>query len=135
MRPPPLGKLYNGFALTHTKQLCPTGWHVPSYQELQDLANYAGGDYAAVNLRSTSGWNPPGLPATNSSNFTALPSGIRNQDGFFQEAERRTNFGSNTIPNLNEENFYSKAIFGDQEFIYTGDTKKSLGMACRCIKD
>ena len=97
---------------------------MPSYQELQDLVNYAGGDYASVDLRTTALWNPPGLPATNSSNFTALPSGIRNQDGFFQEAERRTNFGSRTTSNSNTANFYSKAIFGDQERIYTDNVKK-----------
>tara|TARA_R100000306_G_scaffold24583_3_gene27745 strand:+ start:46325 stop:47791 length:1467 start_codon:yes stop_codon:yes gene_type:complete len=129
------GHLYNGYALNSTKQLCPTGWHVPSYQELQDLVNYAGGDYASVDLRTTALWNPPGLPATNSSNFTALPSGIRNQEGFFQEAERRTNFGSRTTSNSNTANFYSKAIFGDQERIYTDNVKKTLGMPCRCIKD
>jgi uncharacterized protein (TIGR02145 family) len=129
------GKLYNGYALNNTRNLCPEGWHVPSYQELQDLVNYGGGDFASVDLRSTILWNPPGLPATNSSGFTALPSGIRNQEGGFQERERRTNFGSSTSSASNTENFYSKAIFGDQEFIYTDGTKKTLGLPCRCIKD
>lgn len=129
------GKLYNGYTFLNNKKLCPNGWRIPSYQEIQDMVNYAGGDYASVAIRSTTSWNPPGLPATNSSAFTAVASGIRNEAGFFQERERRTNFGSATSPISNAANFYTKAIFADQEFIFTENLTKKFGVPCRCIKD
>ncbi|MCB0466120.1 MAG: fibrobacter succinogenes major paralogous domain-containing protein, partial [Aequorivita sp.] len=129
------GNLYNGYALSDTRNICPEGWHVPSYEELQDMINYAGGDHASVNLRSTNLWNPPGLPATNSSGFTALPSGIRNEAGFFQELERRTNIGSKTTPFQNTNNFYTKAVFADQAYVFTENTSKNRGVPCRCVKD
>lgn len=129
------GKLYNWYALANSVSICPEGWHVPTYQELQDLANYTGGDHTSYNLRSPDLWNPPGIPATNSFGFSALPSGIRNAEGWFQEGERRTNFGSNYSSSSTPQNFYSKAIFADQEIVYTANSSKNTGMPCRCVKD
>jgi uncharacterized protein (TIGR02145 family) len=36
----PFGKLYNWFACVDARQLCPTGWHVPSDSEWSELVNY-----------------------------------------------------------------------------------------------
>ncbi|MEZ4778329.1 MAG: FISUMP domain-containing protein [Flavobacteriaceae bacterium] len=129
------GKLYNGYVLSNSANICPKGWRVPTIQELQDLVNYAGGDYVSPSLRSPDLWNPPGIPATNSSGFSALPSGVRNPEGWFQEGERRTNFGSSSHPTQDTGKMYSKALFADQERVYTETTLKTIGVPCRCIKE
>lgn len=129
------GKLYNGYALLNSVSICPEGWHVPNFQEVQALVNYAGGDHKSYNLRSPDLWNPPGIPATNSSGFSALPSGLRNAEGFFQEAERRTNIASILSSSSEPENFYSKGIFADLEFIVNNNLNKNTGLPCRCVKD
>ena len=84
------GKLYNHYAVTDSRGLCPTGWHVPSDSEWTILENQLGGSsVAGGSLKSTatqptpSGWNPPNTGATNSSGFTALPGGLRASDGGF----------------------------------------------------
>ena len=41
------GKLYNWYAVNDSRGLCPTGWHVPSYDEWVTLANYLGGGAVA----------------------------------------------------------------------------------------
>jgi len=84
------GKLYNHYAVTDSRGLCPTGWHVPSDAEWTTLENQLGGSNVAGGaLKSTAtqptpwGWLSPNTGATNSSGFTALPGGVRGDDGDF----------------------------------------------------
>jgi uncharacterized protein (TIGR02145 family) len=55
------GGLYNWYAVTSSKHLCPIGWHVPSKQEWNILINNVGGASTAGNmLRGTQyGFNAP----------------------------------------------------------------------------
>ncbi len=86
----PYGALYNWYAVdavsTGGKNVCPTGWHVPSDAEWTTLTSFLGGeDVAGGKLKEagTSHWIPPNEGATNSSGFTALPGGYRLHDGTF----------------------------------------------------
>jgi len=126
------GRLYNGYALSNNRQLCPTGWRVPTIQELQDLANFAGGDYASGNLKTITLWDAPNTDATNSSGFSAVPAGTRQSSGSFQALGGETFFGSSA---LKDSKFYSKSIFANQERVYTALPELNTGVSCRCIKD
>ena len=92
------GFLYNWYAAkgifrtgviasTDTLNLCPTGWHVPTDTEWITLTTYLGGiTTAGTVMKSTSTlWNvhSPPSPGTNTSGFSALPGGIRDNDGSF----------------------------------------------------
>ncbi|MFM7033549.1 MAG: fibrobacter succinogenes major paralogous domain-containing protein, partial [Bacteroidota bacterium] len=84
------GKLYNHYAVTDSRGLCPTGWHVPTDAEWTTLENQLGGSSVAGGaLKSTAmqptpgGWASPNTGATNSSGFTALPGLLRNSNGNF----------------------------------------------------
>ena len=128
------GKLYNGFAFEDPRGICPEGWRVPTYQELQDLVNYGGnGDYGSAHLRDTALWNPSDFPSTNSSGFSALPGGQRLGSGSFNGLGNRTNFGSTYVNP--EDKYASKAFFNDQEYIFTDALTRDIGLSCRCIKD
>lgn len=73
----PYGKLYNWFAVTDPRNVCPTGWHVPSDSEWSTLINFLGGmDAASVKLQEAGQvhWSMNGA-GTNTSGFTALPGG------------------------------------------------------------
>lgn len=129
------GKLYNSYALINIRQLCPVGWRVPTIQELQDLANYAGGDYASGNLKTITLWDAPNSDATNSSGFSAVPGGKRQDNGGFQGLGGETFFGSSTINRNNASEFYSKSIFANQDPIVTASPNRNTGVACRCIQD
>jgi len=78
------GKLYNWYAVSDSRGICPTGWHVPSDAEWTTLTDFLGGASAAGGkMKSTAtqptpgGWDPPNTGATNSSGFTGLPGGYR----------------------------------------------------------
>lgn len=65
------GLLYNAHALDDVE--FPTGWHIPTEAELLDLLLTAGG--AAALMSTTSDWNTS-VTGTNTTGFTALPSGM-----------------------------------------------------------
>ena len=73
------GGLYNWYAVS-TNKLCPTGWHVPNDAEWTTLVTTLGGDNIAGSKLQEAGtdyWLCDDRLATNSSGFTALPSGFR----------------------------------------------------------
>lgn len=86
------GGLYNWFALdtasNGSKHICPSGWHIPSGQEFDRLIDRAGGQLVAgIELKETglSHYLSDNLNSTNSTGFTAIPAGYRDQFGSFYE--------------------------------------------------
>ncbi|MCC5935470.1 MAG: PEGA domain-containing protein [Balneolales bacterium] len=74
------GKLYNWFAVTDRRGLCPEGWRVPSDADWTALEDYLGGRNVAgdkLKERGTQHWRSANTGATNESGFSALPGGWR----------------------------------------------------------
>jgi uncharacterized protein (TIGR02145 family) len=131
------GYLYNWYATTETKGLCPTGWHTPTDGEWTTLIVYLGGvDVAGGKLKSigTAYWNNPNTGSTNESGFSAFPGGVRGSDGsFFNNklnalywsiTEIYNNYAWNCFLNYN----LSSVLRGNGYF-------KSFGASIRCLKD
>ena len=81
----PYGGLYNRYAV-NTDKICPTGWHLPSDSEFVTLATFLGGEAVAGSKLKESGtthWIYPNIGATNESGFTAVPGGVRYDNGQF----------------------------------------------------
>jgi uncharacterized protein (TIGR02145 family) len=81
----PYGALYNWYTV-NTSKLAPAGWHVPTDSEWTVLTTFLGGTSVAGEALKSTGttyWQSPNTGATNSSGFSALPSGYRNYDGSF----------------------------------------------------
>lgn len=129
------GKLYNWYALS-TTNICPDGWHIPSLADWQILIDYLGGEnVAGGKLKATNGWDAPNNDASNSSQFSAYPGGMRVEEGgfsllgaqgIFWTTENNSNYGATAIS--------LKNING---VIYTlsGTAAKGEGHSCRCVKD
>jgi len=80
------GKLYNGYAVNDPRGLAPSGWHVPSDEEWENLLDFLGGAEVAEGKMKTIGtthWEWPNKGATNSSGFSGLPGGCYVDRGFF----------------------------------------------------
>ena len=74
------GHLYNQYAVLDERQLCPTGWDVPSVQDFQSLGEALGGmNIAASQMKDDPFWMNADMDNTinNSSGFSILPVGLR----------------------------------------------------------
>jgi uncharacterized protein (TIGR02145 family) len=78
------GRLYNWEA---AMKACPSGWHLPSYEEWQTFVDFFGGDkVAGKKLKAANGWNSDDEKSGNGTDiygFSALPSGYGNSGGIF----------------------------------------------------
>jgi len=81
------GRLYNGYAVTDSRNVCPSGWHVPSLDDVDILIDKLGGEnVAGGKMKSTTAlWTEPSIGATNESWFTGLPAGTRFDAGDFRD--------------------------------------------------
>jgi len=60
--------------------VCPSGWHLPNYNEWNALLSvYPGSEFAGSKLKSTSGWKSDS--GDDYFGFSALPAGLRREDG------------------------------------------------------
>jgi uncharacterized protein (TIGR02145 family) len=134
------------------KNLCPTGWHVPSDSDWNKLVKFidsgadtsstsstqsttAGGKMKSTgnNTAGTGLWNFPNSGADNSSFFTALPGGSRFSDGRFASISFIAFFWGATevgsyyawYRNLNSSSS------GVNRFYYS----ESVGASVRCLRD
>ena len=116
-------------------KVCPKGWHLPRKNEWQILIEYLGGSsVAGGKLKSTSGWNRPNEESTNSSGFSALPSGSRDyDDGTFNNQGNDGGWWSAT------EDTVAGSVFCYLNYIYPGAILlshfKQGGFSVRCLKD
>jgi len=74
------GRLYNWSTLNDSRNIAPSGWHVPSYNEWLFLSAYLVDSLAGIKLKESGSthWKYFSLfQGTNETGFTALPGGYR----------------------------------------------------------
>ena len=132
----PYGKLYNWYTVADTRNVCPTGWHVPTDLEYTLLTDYLGGEPVAggkMKEAGTSHWASPNTGATNSSGFTGLPGGKRIYNGDFSDIGAFGSWWSSS-----ESNSYyawSRRLDFLNGNALRADYTKVDGLSVRCIKD
>jgi uncharacterized protein (TIGR02145 family) len=128
------GKLYNWYAVIDSRNLCPTGWHVPSDGEWTTLENYLGASAAGYKLKSTSTlWNS-NSGATNESGFSCLPGGLRTlAPGSYSYIGNYGIWWSST-ENLAEGAWFRSLYYSDGGIGRSYNTKL-YGYSVRCLRD
>jgi len=131
------GALYNWYAASDIRNVCPTGWHVPSSAEWSTLTTYLGGTNVAGGKMKETGtvhWLSTNVGATNESGFTGLGAGGRTKSpGQFYNIGAATSYWSSTMDGPNFVFFYN-LLYLDQKFTQYSDLKPQ-GCSIRCIKD
>lgn len=133
------GYLYNWYAVNNSKNLAPTGWHIPSKAEWQVLIDFLGGNVAATDKMKDAGsthWDINNT-ANNSSGFTALGAGIRFDNGNHSTISggtpahaiwwSSTTSGSTTNADMRDIHGNKPVVDGSHAYKY--------GLSVRCIKD
>ncbi len=129
------GRLYTWYVVNDKRGICPKGWHVPDEDEWNTLISYLGGEnIAAVKLKESSGlfWKESDAQATNESDFTAYPAGMRSYDGVFSEAGEKAAWWTANSPEKYDA-FY-RGISYDDNVVLTKSESKNSALSVRCIK-
>ncbi len=134
----PFGKLYNWFAVTDARNICPTDdWHVPSDEEWQTLITFLGGNEISGNeLKEigTAHWKPFNDFATNNSGFTALPGGAQSANpGFSYPVYSLGMFWSTDL--VDGDNAFGYYLFDSYQSITKQNYIKQTGLSVRCLKN
>jgi uncharacterized protein (TIGR02145 family) len=134
------GRLYTWYAVTDSRNVCPTGWHVPTRDDWSTLEEYVGGGILDGGKLKESGnlhWEKPNKGATNETGFTALPGGFRaetswdsyrfiglEEGGSWWSSEERSKFEGSSV-----------GLSYSQRTISSSPSPKDNGLSVRCIKD
>jgi len=131
------GRLYTWHAATDARNVCPTGWYLPSRTEWNTLITSQGGATVAGGKLKETGlthWASPNEGATNISGFTGIPTGNRAPAGacnnyttvsyLWSSTERDNTYAWYCAFGWNFEGANTEVNIG-----------KSVGQGIRCVKD
>jgi uncharacterized protein (TIGR02145 family) len=131
------GNLYNWYAVNNSKNVCPSGYHVPSITEWEELITFLGGNAVAGGKLKEIGfthWLDPNTGADNSSGFTLLPTGWRaNNNGFYESLSYMAYVWSSTSVDASSSSII--LVGHDSPACYTSDSHIRTGLPIRCLKD
>jgi uncharacterized protein (TIGR02145 family) len=137
-----------------TQGICPAGWHIPSNDEWTTLERaictatncevsfpydstsigWRGSDEGGKLKESgTTHWYSPNTGATNSTGFTAIPTGYLEIDNTFRVNTWLTAFWSSVESNSTHA-FVRKLMYQEPR-ISRGPDYKTTGFSVRCLKD
>jgi uncharacterized protein (TIGR02145 family) len=140
------GKLYNWYSVDDSRNIAPTGWHVPTDAEWATLENFVAANLGASGslakaLASTTAWASStgegavgnDLTKNNCTGFSALPGGIRLGNGEFLDDGRYGAWWSSTdlYSSYTSDRSLSES-YGD---LFSYGSNKEDGLSVRCVKD
>lgn len=129
------GRLYTWYAVTDSRNICPTGWHVPSVIEWETMKSFLGGDSVAAGKLKETGtlhWQTPNTGANNQTGFTALPGGYRTLIGAYAGLTLSCWFWSTSD---DAPLGWGQSMHHDDGILLKGGYNKPAGVSVRCIKD
>ena len=138
------GRLYNWYAVNDERALCPSDWHVPSDDEFSELEIFLGltpeeaeqtgsrGSHAAF-LMDFESWSDGNCAPLNSSNFSLIAAGGRDNGGYQYSGNNGYLWSSSEVDMQHAWNrliFYNDCAVRRQPYY-----PKERGYSVRCIKD
>ena len=131
------GNLYNWHVVNNAKNVCPSGYYVPSIADWEELITFVGGNAVAGGKFKEMGlnhWSDPNIGADNSSSFTLLPSGWRaNNNGLYENLSYMAYVWSST--SIDAQSSSIILVGYDSPACYTSDSHILTGLPIRCLKD
>ncbi len=136
------GKLYNYYSVISSNNLCPNGWHISNITEWDELRNFLDPTDATSGgqMKSNSSlWTSPNVGATNSSGFSAIPGGFRNNSeptsgiGVFSGKGTMAFFWTSEEANLLSA--YDRYLINVDDPLFTSADNKNDALSIRCMKN
>lgn len=148
------GRLYTWYAVTDYRNVCPSGWHVPSDIEFTTTENYliangynfdgtTSGNKIAKAMAAKTNWlastnvgaigNADYPTYKNKSGFTALPVGYREIDGTFLNVGISDDWWCTTDSSSSKAWF--RNLYNSYCDVYRDNYAKGAGFSVRCLMD
>jgi uncharacterized protein (TIGR02145 family) len=134
------GRLYNWSA---AMSICPAGWHIPSFEEWNELVVFAGNSRSGKNLKAKEGWYNCGPSDSGNDNlcedtfgFSAMPGGADFDNGT-GNLLRAGNVGYwwTSTENANYYAYCYDMVYNREYTNYSISCEKSMLYSVRCVKD
>ena len=128
------GKIYNWYAVADSRNIAPTGWHVPSDDEWTTLTTFLGGELYAGNKlkeKGTAHWQSANYGATNETGFSALPGGSYSGGSFY-------NLGSGGYwwsSTERSSHAWYRYMYYNYGGVFRVSSNQSVGCSVRCLRD
>ena len=130
------------------KNVCPTGWHLPSDDEWKELEIFLGMSQEETNYDRARGsdeggkmkevgldhWNSPNKGATNSSGFNGLPGGYRLSNRYDYIGNVGFWWTATMNPNITPMVWFRTLTY-NTSFINRGAWGGAQGISVRCVQD
>jgi len=132
------GFLYNWHAVNDPRGLAPTGYHIPTETEWETLIGCLGGSAVAGGKMKNNqpySWATPNTGATNSSQLTVVPAGVRNTGGLYYGFNQLTSFWTSTLDTFNPLYPVYYNIRYDSGDITRDYIDKEMGFSVRVLAD
>jgi uncharacterized protein (TIGR02145 family) len=124
--------LYNWYTVVDERGICPTGFHVPSSDEYNELIGFIGNDSTSVKkLKSNTSWL---LNGNNLSGFNAKAIGMRYGDSNFGDKGEFTAFWTDSY-SINDVWIYPESFDLSVPLNITKTFVPNSGYSVRCIKN
>jgi uncharacterized protein (TIGR02145 family) len=142
------GRTYTWFVAGDSRNVCPTGWHVPSDGEWTQLVNFlggvqlVGGTTGGGKLKDSTNvyWNTLRAGSTNEVGFNAIGGGFRRQGGTFEYKREAVHYWTSTwdtTVNTNGNGYPGvyRSLLESDDLIYRYSHIANHGFHIRCVKD
>jgi uncharacterized protein (TIGR02145 family) len=124
------GRLYDW---NTASKACPVGWHLPTGQEWNQLANFVGFTTAETAIPGTKlKSKAPGWDGTDEYGFSAIPGGERTVHGSFFHQGKFSYWW--TADEKDDSSAYSRYISGSG-VVESHNRKEGSGLSVRCVQD
>jgi uncharacterized protein (TIGR02145 family) len=135
------GKLYNWYATSDSRNICPCGWHVPTDAEFTTMTDFLGTEAFAGGKMKVPGiledgtglWTIDNFGATNESGFSAIPGGGRLSNGNYTGLYQSGWFwiSSDYISTSSWRRYLENLSSG----VTRSSVNKRTGCSVRCVQD
>ncbi len=141
------GRIYNGYAVSDSRKIAPSGWHIPTDDEWKELEIFLGMSQESVDsvlfrgsdeggklkVTGTLHWKSPNTGATDEYGFAALGAGGRNSYSVYRIYREEGWFWA--YKEGAEKPYWNRRLRFDEARISRSAGFGRSGYSIRCIKD
>jgi uncharacterized protein (TIGR02145 family) len=132
------GRLYTWYTATDSRKICPSGWHLPSIDEWNELLVHLGGDALTTRDFKWSfnySWDSMLNTGSTEGSFNAQIVGFRTVTGQFQYGSYYGTYWWSATEATSANSYTVYCRPSDIEKVIQTDNNKKNGFSVRCVKD